>query len=238
MHRLLERWRDLREAGQLAGLLPGCTSRSWETDGVRFGFETFDYRVYRPLWLPGAAADAIDAEADLVELYWSVRTRGDRQDPQWAAALNAHVVQVPTESLGAAELDRLYRLVVSLRVSLQHGGIGPLMAEGVPIALHVRGLLLAPASIEPVGVLEALAGHADVPLTIGRFEDLPDGHFRFTASNQGGRGWDLGVSETDRLRRLGETLLSQDRLFRDKGSLVAGAPDSVARWADDRFDHL
>jgi hypothetical protein len=227
--RLLESWRALRESDRLGTLLPRCISRSYGATGEGFGFATVDYRIYRDVAL---GFDRVESglEADLIEMYWSVRTRGGKQDPQWAAAVNGHVVMVTEGALNVKHLERLYRQVVSLRLALQLGGIGDLTAAGKPVALHARGLLLGSSLSRPVAIVDALANHADVPLTVGRYGVGPGGEFEFSSSGDESRFY-LPQDDTDHLRAVGERFLHHDRLFQTQGIWQPGA---AKEWAGDR----
>ena len=215
---MLETWRSLRDADRLGTLLPRCDTRSWEADGVRHGFVTLDYRTYRNISLDPSGAGGQAFGADLLEMYWSVRTRDGGQDPNWAAAVNAHVVEVRPDPLTVEDLERLYRLVVVLRRSLQLGGIGDLVAAGRSVALHTRGLLLGPTLSAPVAIVDTLATHADVPLTVGRYQVDADGSLRFFSGSADTRHlWDYGLGDADHQRALGARLLGHDELFRSGG---------------------
>ncbi len=209
---LLDRWREIREADGLGTLLPRCTNRSWgaEADGV--GFVTVDYRTYRDVFLSDEAGEP----ADLVELYWSVRTKGGVQDPQWAASVNAHVILVTEGAVGVTDLELVYRQVVTLRRALQLGGIGALTAAGMPVALHARGLLLGSELSTPVAIVDALANHADIPLTVGRYDGNADLGFRFSGSGTPSRFYQE-AEKPDELRALGERFLRHDRLLETQG---------------------
>ena len=233
--RLLDGWRQLRDADRLGSLLPRSTNRVWEGGGAAYGFVTVDYRVYRELVLSSPTGTDPGSVADLVEMYWSVRTHGGAQDPQWAAALNAHVIQVQEGALTVNHLDRLYRLVVTLRRSLQLGGIGDLTAAGKPVALHARGLLLGPSLSKPVAIVDALANHADVPLTVGRYSEDRPGEFLFSSSGGESRFY-LDGGDGEQLRALGERLLRHDRLFKSQGRWEEGPPGPRPSITDEPLD--
>jgi hypothetical protein len=222
--RLLDSWRTLRDADRLGTLLPKCTNRSYGSPGDDYGFVTVDYRVYREVIL----GDPVEPTqvADLVELYWSVRTRRGVQDPQWAAAINGHVVQVTEGALNVSHLDRLYRLVVTLKRALQLGGIGELTAAGKAVAVHARGLLLGSTLSRPVAIVDALANHADVPLTVGRYQLDAEDEFEFSSSGDESRFY-LPQDDTERLRALGARLLHHDRLYKSQGVWDPSIPESV-----------
>jgi hypothetical protein len=223
---LLDRWRALRRADALGTLLPRCTDRSIGDPAAAIGFVTLDYRVYRDL----ALADDVPVP-DLVEMYWSVRTKGGDQDPHWAASVNAHVVLVTDGSVGVEHLERLHRQVVTLRRALQLGGIGELLAGGKAVALHTRGLLLGADFTGPGAIVDALANRADVPLSVGRFE-LVDDEFYFSSSGAPSR-FEQGQAEPEALRVLGERLLQHDQLFRSQGDWSRGPGESMLPPMDD-----
>jgi hypothetical protein len=223
---LLERWRTLRHADALGTLLPRCTDRSIGEPAARIGFVTLDYRVYRDL----ALADEVPPP-DLVEMYWSVRTKAGGPDPHWAASLNAHVLLVTEGAVGVELLERLHRQVVTLRRALQLGGIGALLAGGKAVALHARGLLLGADLSGPGAIVDALANRADVPLSVGRFELVED-EFHFSSSGAPSR-FEQGQAEPEGLRLLGERLLQHDQLFKSQGEWNQGSGKSVLPPFDD-----
>lgn len=227
---VLDRWRALRDAGRLGALLPQCIDRSWGDGDQAYGFVTADYRVYRDFTLPSGPAGGPPPMADLIELYWSVRTRGRRQDPNWAAALNAHVVRVVAGPAAAADLDELYRQVVTLRRALQIGGTGPLVADGASVALHARGLLLAPELSAPVAIVERLASHADIPLTVGRYRLNDAGGLEFAGAADGAPRWEVADVSEEELTSLGRRLVQHDLLVRLRGQW---APDPGHDWDDE-----
>jgi hypothetical protein len=223
---LLDRWRALRLADALGTLLPRCVDRSIGEPAARIGFVTLDYRVYRDLGL----ADDVPAP-DLVEMYWSVRTKAGAQDPDWAASVNAHVLLVTEGAVGVEHLERLHRQVVTLRRALQLGGIGALHAAGKAVALHTRGLLLGADLSGPGEIVDALANHADVPLSVGRFELVGD-EFRFSSSGAPSR-FEHGQAAPESFRVLGERLLRHDRLFQAQGEWRPGIGESTLPRLDD-----
>lgn len=224
---LLDRWRALRQADALGTLLPRCTDRAIGDPAANIGFVTLDYRVYRDLALPDEVPPP-----DLVEMYWSVRTKDGRQDAQWATAVNAHVLLVAEGAVGVEHLERLHRQVVTLRRALQLGGIGGLLAAGKSVALHVRGLLLGADFSGPGAIVDALADRADVPLAVGRVELVND-ELRFSSSGAPSR-FEQGQPEPESLRILGERLLAHDQLFRSEGEWSGGpAKSPPPPWDDD-----
>jgi hypothetical protein len=228
--RLLDSWRGLREADRLGTLLPRCGNRTYGDPADGYGFVTVDYRIYRDVLL--AAGTDPNQIADLIEMYWSVRTRHGVQDSQWAAAVNAHVIQVVDGPLTVQDLDRLYRLVATLRRALQLGGIGDLTAAGKPVALHARGLLLGAELSEPVAIVDALATRAEVPLTIGRYGVDRAGELEFSGSSEYSHFYGI-EPDPERLRTIGERFLHHDRLFRSQGVWNPNPPASVTDESDD-----
>lgn len=225
---VLDDWARHRTTGRLGTLLPQCVDRVWGEGDEAAGFVTTDYRVLRDFPL-GRGGDRPVPAADLIELYWSVRTRGGRQDPNWAPALNAHVVQVVDESVSALHVDQLYRLAVVLRKALQLGAIGPLVADAKAVALHVRGLLLGGAPKAPAAIVERLASHADLPLTVGRYLVAPDGSVEFAGGATDSRHWEAAADDAE-LTALGQRLVQHDQLIRTAG---VWTPDPGHDWNDD-----
>ncbi len=225
---VLDDWARHRHAGRLGTLLPQCVDRVWGEGAEAAGFITTDYRVLRDFPL-AAEADGGAPVADLIELYWAVRTRAGRQDPNWAAALNAHVVLAIDEPVSALHVDHLYRLAVILRKALQLGAIGPLVADAKSVALHVRGLLLGGAPKAPAAIVERLASHADLPLTVGRYQVGSDGGVEFEGGATDSRHWESVGNDAD-LRALGHRLVQHDALIRTAGIWT---PDPGHDWNDD-----
>lgn len=229
--RLLDSWRSLRDADRLGTLLPRSTSREWRSDDRRHGFVTLDYRVYRDIGLPGSGAPEPAPVADLLEVYWSVRTLEGRQDPDWAAAVNAHVILVLDRDAQVEDLERLYRHVVLVRRAIQLGGVGGLVADGVSIALHARGLLLGPALSTPLAIVDALAARADVPLTVGRYQAGPNDAIEFAGPSAAAKPWET-QGDPEELARLGARLLSHDQLFISRGAWPVLPPHDPTRIDD------
>ncbi len=207
---ILGQWKSYRDADRLGTLLPRSTPRTWDTDTGPAAIITLDYRVYHDLILGTFTAD-------LVEMYWTVRLKNGLQDPNWAAAINAHVVRVSTDSVSAEDLEATYRHVVMIRRALQQGGIGGLIAEGRPIALHVRGLVLGPALSAPVAIIEGLANYTDVPLTVGRYHLDGDGAIAFAGQSADAKPWEADAASANERISLGQRLLRHDRLMATQG---------------------
>lgn len=227
--RLLDTWRTLRDGDRLGTLLPRSTSREWHSDDRRHGFVTLDYRVYRDFGLPGTGVTG--PTADLLEIYWSVRTRDGHQDPDWATAVNVHVIRVTDGDAQVEDLEQLYRQVVLVRRAIQLGGVGGLVADGAAIALHARGLLLAPALSAPLAIVDAIAARADVPLTVGRYQTGPDDSIAFAGASPAARPWEAHGDPAE-LAALGSRLLSHDQLFTARGAWPIVPPPDPTRVAD------
>ena len=224
---ILDHWRAYRDADQLGTLLPRSTPRTWGGDQEPSSIVTVDYRIYRDF--------SVDASvADLVEMYWTVRLKGVVQDPNWATAINAHVIRVSTEPLGAEDLDLTRRQVVMIRRALHLGGIGGLIADCKPIALHVRGLVLGPALSAPVAILERLASLTDVPLTVGRYAMADDGTVSFLSGSAESRPREDDSEHSEELTSLGQRLLRHDALMRTQGSWPLEAPPKISKYGSER----
>jgi len=228
---LFSRWADLRQMGRFDRVLPGCTTRNWTGgDGESRGYVTLDYRVTRQLSLPGAWGQGRAGRADLVELYWSVRTRGGVQDMTWAPSLNAHAIELKNEPLDTRHVEQLYRYVLSLRAALHLGGIGQLISDNDVVSLNVRGLLLGPSISEPVGMLDALASYADVPISVARFDIDPVRGVTITQSGREEDFFHVGIFDSEELRALGASLIANDSMYRSAGiwTVNPDSPNGVA----------
>lgn len=220
---VFERWADLRNAGRLDSVLPSC--RTWSKqlpDGRRRGYFTLDYRVRRDLLLPGAQTAGRKEVVGLVETYWSVRTSGGVQDSSWPPSLNAHVVELWDEPIRAQHVDEVYRYTIALRSALHFGGIGELIAQGSAINLNVRGLLLGPSISEPAAILDSLAEHNDVPVTVARFGTASTGELEIHRSGREEDFFQVGVAAAEDLRRVGRQLIERDSLFKSGGIWTTG----------------
>ena len=224
---ILDHWRSYRDADQLGTLLPRSTPRTWGEAADTAAIVTVDDRIYRDLSLPASVAD-------LVEVYWTVRLKGEVPDPNWATAINAHVIRVSTEPLGAEDLDLVRRQVVMIRRALHLGGIGGLIADCKPIALHVRGLVLGPDLSAPVAILERLASLTDVPLTVGRYRVADDGTVSFLSGSADTTPWEQGAENAEELTSLGQRLLRHDALMRTQGTWPLEAPPKEPKYGSAR----
>jgi len=227
---ILDRWRSYRDADELGTLLPRSTPRTWGGETDPAAIVTVDYRVYRDFSLDAGGLVPPASVADLLEVYWTVRLKGEVQDPNWATAINAHVIRISTEPLGAEDLEITYRQVVAIRRALQLGGIGGLIADCKPIALHVRGLLLGPSLSAPVAILEGLASHTDVPLTVGRYAVSDDGGVSFLSGTADTRPWEQTPADVTQLESLGQRLLRHDALIRTQGSWPLEPPTKESKY--------
>ena len=214
---ILDDWRSFRDADRLGSLLPRCTPRTWGDESEPYSIVTLDYRAYRDLSLEAGGLLDLAATADLVEVFWTVRLKGSTPDPNWATAVNVNVVRVSNEPVGGADLETTYRQAVVVRRALQQGGIGELIADCKPIALHVRGLVLGPSLSAPVAILEGLASKTDLPLAVGRYESAADGSIRFLSDASDAKVWDQGAPDPEALAGLGRRLLRHDALMKSQG---------------------
>jgi hypothetical protein len=170
----------------------------------------------------------------LVEVYWTVRLKHGIQDPNWATAINAHVIRVSAEPIGAEDLEITHRQVVMVRRALHLGGIGGLIADCKPIALHVRGLVLGPALSAPVAILDGLASHTDVPLTVGRYAVADDGTVSFLSGRADTKPWEQAAANAEELESLGQRLLRHDALMRTQGAWPLEAPPKESKYGLER----
>ncbi len=231
---ILDRWRSYRDLDQLGTLLPRSTARSWGDPPETAAIMTVDYRIYRDFSLEAGGLAPPASVADLLEVYWTVRLKGEVQDPNWATAINAHVIRISTEPLGADDLEVTYRQVVAVRRALHLGGIGGLIADGKPIALHARGLVLGPSLSAPVAIIEGLANHTDVPLTVGRYSVAEDGAVSFLSGSADAKPWEHGTAHSEDLESLGRRLLRHDGLMRTQGSWPLEAPVKESKYGLER----
>src|SRR5512147_3207390 len=158
---LFARWRTWREEGRFDGVLPGCGDQEWMREEARVGYRTVEYRTYRDLRVPGAPG-----ALDLVEVYWSVRTRNGAQDTDWPPALNVNLVAVTAGTVTLADVERLYRDALALRGALMLAGMGRLSGRRKGVSLYVRGVLVGPDSDEAALLGDALSAFAEVPIAI------------------------------------------------------------------------
>jgi hypothetical protein len=214
---LYRSWQQLRETGRLDEMLPRCTRRSWLLNGQRHGYVTLDYKVLRQLRLPSAWGHSGDGIADLVEIYWAVRTLGGVQNLNWAPSLVANVIELKNESLSVSNLEQLYRYTIALRAALHSGAISGLLKQGRPVELHVRGLLLGPSVPEAVNIVDALATFVEVPISVGRFEFSATDGLLFHRTGGEERFFETGIFDRDRLDQLGHELVGNDQLIRSQG---------------------
>lgn len=224
---ILDQWRSYRDADQLGTLLPRSTPRTWGTGSEASAIVTVDYRLYRDLSLAGSVAD-------LVEVYWTVRLKGAIQDPNGATAINAHVIRVATEPLGAEDLDLVRRQVVMIRRALHLGGIGGLIADCKPIAFHVRGLVLGPELSAPVAILERLASLTDVSLTVARYAMADDGTVSFLSGSADSRPREQSAEHSEELTSLGQRMLRHDALMRTQGTWPLEEPPKESKYGSAR----
>lgn len=212
---LFNHWQELRESGRLDCALPSC--RTWERPRGQemIGYQTLDYKIHRQLRLPGAWGSRKDGIADLVELYWSVRTLNGEQDPSWEPSLNAHVVELKNEPLQMKHVEQLYRYILALRGALVHGGNGLFISKTIErpkISLNVRGVLIGPHVPESVAIIDALSAHADVPIAVASYVLSATEGLVFKRTGTEERFFSAGY-EPDRLKVVGGDLISQNSLF-------------------------
>lgn len=209
---LFSHWRAWREEGRLDGVLPGCGDQEWMRDEARVGYRTVDYRTHRDLRVP----DAPNA-LDLVEIYWSVRTRNGVQDPDWPPALNVNLVAVTDGTVTLRDVERLYRDALALRGALMLAGMGRLSGRRSGVSLYVRGVLVGPDSEEGALLGDALSAFAEVPIAVAhaRLEDGQEPVVKRAAGTA--HFFDLASADVDALRDTGAALVGSDRLFRSEG---------------------
>jgi hypothetical protein len=127
-------------------------------------------------------------------------------------------------------VEQLYRYVLALKAALQLGGIGDLIRTGHVVSLNVRGLLLGPSIPEPVAMIDALASHAEIPISVARFDIDPLDGVSITPSGREEEFFYVAIFDTDKLQSLGNDLISSDALYRSAGIWTASpdSPDGVA----------
>jgi hypothetical protein len=218
-HALFDHWLELRSSRRLDSVLPRCTD--WEADhrGTRVGYKTLNYSIRRQLRLPGAHGMGYGI-ADLVEIYWSVRTKNGKQDPNWRPSLNAHVVELKNARLEMEHVDQLYRYMLALRGALNLGGANSINQPDEKVFVYVRGLLLGPEMSRSVELVGALATHADVSLTVATFTLSPVDGIQINRPVDYERFYNVGIFRVDELRVLGESLIASDALVATRGDWV------------------
>lgn len=153
--------------------------------------------------------------ADLVEVYWSVRTLNGKQDPNWAPSLNIKVVELKNVPLQVEDLVQLYRYSLILKHGLRIPDLTSLV-DSKRISLYVRGLLLGREISSDVAAASALLNHAEVPITVGKFSLCPVKGLTISSSPRDEEMWVIGVGIPD-LLKVGHQLTDQAVLLRSNG---------------------
>lgn len=211
-------WPTIRAQDRLAACLPRCTTRQWvHPDRGTLGYVTLDYRLHRQLGVPGAAVGGNTGVADLVEHYWSVRTRDGIQDIEWPLSLNIHVVELKNEALTVAHCQQVYRYALALR-----GAAAMSLRSAIPNPdhlpeVHVRAVLLGPEISREAAVLHAMASRIDLPLFLTRFHVSAIDGITFSEPEDPERFRQVGINDVDALVDLGQRCFAPSPLTATEG---------------------